>query len=57
MSDDILESLPEFKFFQKCQKCGATDWSACNLAPDNRVVINCDKCPDSPDETTKQEGE
>jgi hypothetical protein len=46
--DDILDSLPEVKFFRKCQKCGATNWSACNLDKDNRVVTDCNKCPDKP---------
>jgi len=48
MSENILDSLPEIKFFNKCSKCGATDWSACNLTSDNRVITDCNKCPDKP---------
>lgn len=49
MADDenILDQLPEYKFFRKCQSCGATDWTACNLTPDNRVVLNCNRCPNA----------
>jgi hypothetical protein len=46
--DNIFDSLPEVRFFNKCSKCGATDWSSCNLTPDNRVITDCNKCPDKP---------
>jgi len=42
---EILENLPEIKFFNKCAKCGATDWSGAIMSSDNRVVLECSKCP------------
>jgi hypothetical protein len=60
IEDDILNCLPEVKFFRKCSNCGSNDWKACNLSSDNRVVINCNKCSEviigSSNETEKAIG-
>lgn len=50
MENSALESLPEFKFFRKCQRCGATDWNSCNLDASNRAITDCNKCPDKPED-------
>lgn len=52
--DDVLEEIPKYRFFNKCNKCGATDWDACNLSPDETWIVDCNKCPDKTDESQNE---
>jgi len=45
---EILEDLPEIKFFAKCANCGAKEWKGALMSDDNHVVLRCAECPDNP---------
>lgn len=49
MSDNVLDGLPEVKFFMKCMTCGSSEWTRSKLDKDNRVVTECNRCPDKSD--------